>query len=121
MFKYRICTSVIKVKRRSYMIKKEQVIHPEHYNIEGRKECWDEFIDKFGPEYTFVWCLMTAQKYLYRKGLKDDNPEEQDKKKAIAYFNKATTIREEYPELQNCANYLFDRTRGDLKRCVHHW
>ena len=99
------------------MIKKEQVNHPEHYKIEGRKECWDEFIDIFGPKYTFVWCLMTAQKYLYRKGLKDDNPADQDVKKAIAYFNKATSIRTEYPEVQGYANSVYNKTFKDLRKC----
>jgi hypothetical protein len=80
------------------MSKKELVNHPAHYNIEGRKECWDEFIDKYGPECTFVWCLMTAQKYMYRKGLKDDNPVEQDLNKAQAYFNKATKIMYEFDD-----------------------
>ena len=100
------------------MIKKELVNHPEHYNIYGRKECWDEFIDKFGPKHTFVWCLMTAQKYLYRKGLKDDNPEEQDVHKAIAYFDKATLISEDYEEVKGYANSLYNKTYRDLKNSI---
>ena len=95
---------------------KEQVNHPEHYNIEGRKECWDEFIERFGAKYTFVWCLMTAQKYLYRKGLKDNNPEEQDLNKAVAYFNKATSIRNIYREVDATAGGLYDITYKDLKK-----
>lgn len=98
------------------MSKKEQVNHPEHYKIEGRKECWDEFIDKYGAKHTFVWCLMTAQKYLYRKGLKDDNPEEQDLNKALAYFNKATSIRHDYRELDGYAKSLYNKTFRDLQR-----
>lgn len=95
---------------------KELVNHPEHYNIPGRKECWDEFIDKFGPKNTFVWCLMTAQKYLYRKGLKDDNPEEQDLNKAVAYFNKASLIRYEYNEVKGYANGLYNVTFKELRK-----
>lgn len=98
------------------MSKKEQVNHPEHYRIEGRKECWDEFIDSFGPKHTFVWCLMTAQKYLYRKGLKDDNPAEQDLNKAQAYFNKATQIRYDYREVDGYANGLYNKTYKDLRK-----
>lgn len=101
------------------MSEKEQVNHPEHYNIPGRKECWDEFIDKYGPECTFVWCLMTAQKYLYRKGLKDNNPEEQDLNKAQAYFNKATKILYEYNgrmELSTRMCKLYIETCNDLHK-----
>lgn len=101
------------------MSEKEQVNHPEHYNIPGRKECWDEFIDKYGPECTFVWCLMTAQKYLYRKGLKDNNPEEQDLNKAQAYFNKATKILYEYDgeiELSTRVCKLYIETCNDLHK-----
>lgn len=98
------------------MAKKEQVNHPEHYNIEGRKECWDEFIDKFGAKHTFVWCLMTAQKYLYRHGLKEDNSSEQDLNKAQAYLNKATKIRHEYVEVGGYAKGLYNKTYNDLKK-----
>lgn len=98
------------------MSNKEQVNHPEHYNIPGRKECWDEFIDKFGPKYTFVWCLMTAQKYLYRKGLKDDNPEEQDLNKAQAYFAKAVKIRYDHECVRGYANGLYNLTYKELRR-----
>lgn len=76
---------------------KEQVNHPEHYQIKGRKECWDEFIDDYGPEYTFIWCILTGKKYLYRAGKKDDNPEEQDLMKARAYHDKALDISRNYP------------------------
>ena len=97
---------------------KEQVNHPEHYNIEGRKECWDEFIERFGAKYTFVWCLMTAQKYLYRQGLKEDNPAEQDLNKAKAYFAKATSIRVIYREVDGYANGLYNKTLKDLSKYV---
>ena len=95
---------------------KEQVNHPEHYNVPGRKECWDEFIDKFGAKHTFVWCLMTAQKYLYRKGLKEDNPEERDLDKAVAYFNKATKIRYDYEEVRTYAKGMYNETHKELRK-----
>lgn len=95
---------------------KEQVNHPEHYNIPGRKECWDEFIDRYGAKNTVVWCLMTAQKYLYRKGLKDNNPEEQDLAKAKAYFDKATIIRHIYEEVRIYTNRMYDETHKELRK-----
>lgn len=95
------------------MSKEELVNHPSHYNIEGRKECWDEFIDKFGPEYTYIWCLLTVHKYLYRKGLKSDNPKEQDIKKAYAYFNKAYIIRHDY-DLKEYAEDLYKETASKI-------
>lgn len=95
---------------------KEQVNHPEHYNIPGRKECWDEFVDKFGAKHTFVWCLMTAQKYLYRQGLKDGNPAEQDIKKAFAYVNKAAEIRQHHTDVWGYANSLYNHTLKELRK-----
>ena len=67
--------------------KKEQVNHPAHYNIEGRKECIVEMEEKYGAYTTAVFCLMNAYKYLYRAGTKDDNSEEQDIAKAKWYFD----------------------------------
>ena len=32
------------------MENKEQVNHPEHYNISGRKECIEEMIEIWGPQ-----------------------------------------------------------------------
>ena len=95
---------------------KEQVYHPEHYNVDGRKECWDEFIDRFGAKNTFVWCLLTAQKYLYRMGLKENNPAEQDLAKAKNYFNKAKAIRQNYQEVKGYNNGLYHKTEKELNR-----
>lgn len=61
--------------------------HPSYYNKEGRKECIEEFVDKYGMARTAWWCLMTAEKYLYRAGGKEDNPEMQDLQKAKWYLN----------------------------------
>lgn len=63
----------------------EQVNHPSHYNREGRKECIDEMVEKYGVADTILWCIMTADKYLYRAGTKDGNSEDQDLKKAMWY------------------------------------
>ena len=76
--------------------RKEQVNHPAHYNIHGRKECIEEMIDKYGPERTADWCEMTAFKYDYRAGEKEGNPEEQDKAKEDWYLDKAAEIRLKY-------------------------
>lgn len=73
--------------------KKEQVNHPAHYNIPGRKECIEEMIDKWGSELTAIWCEMTAYKYEYRAGLKDGNSKEQDTAKRDWYLHKAMEIR----------------------------
>ena len=64
----------------------EQVNHPSHYNLEGRKECIEEMADKYGINHTILWCVMTAEKYMYRAGTKDGNPEDQDLKKAMWYI-----------------------------------
>ena len=73
--------------------KKEQVNHPAHYNIPGRKECIEEMIDKWSAELTAIWCEMTAYKYEYRAGLKDGNSKEQDMAKRDWYLRKASEIR----------------------------
>lgn len=59
--------------------KKEMVNHPKHYNIPGRKECIDEMVDIFGEENTVIWSIMTAYKYGYRIGNKDEVSQEQGK------------------------------------------
>ncbi|MDY5882877.1 MAG: DUF3310 domain-containing protein [Roseburia sp.] len=58
------------------MADKEMVNHPSHYCRPGRKECIDEMIDLYGIEATEQWCRMTAYKYHYRMGLKDDIAQE---------------------------------------------
>lgn len=64
----------------------EQVNHPSHYCKNGRKECIVEMEEKYGAEYTAVFCLMNAYKYLYRAGDKENNPTERDINKAKWYF-----------------------------------
>ena len=54
---------------------KENVNHPAHYQKEGRKECIEEMLDKFGVEAVKHFCLLNAYKYEYRhemKGGKED-------------------------------------------------
>jgi hypothetical protein len=42
------------------------VIHPNHYNIPGRKECIEEIIDVLGWEKTESFCEGNTYKYNYR-------------------------------------------------------
>lgn len=65
----------------------EQVNHPSHYSKADRKECIVEMEEKYGPEYTAVFCLMSAYKYGYRAGDKEGNPTERDMNKAKWYYN----------------------------------
>ncbi len=73
------------------MADKEMVNHPSHYCRPGRKECIDEMIDLYGVEATEQWCRMTAYKYHYRMGLKDDVAQEVGK--AEWYERKADELR----------------------------
>lgn len=78
---------------------REQVNHPSHYNKPGRKECIVEMEEKYGPEYTAIFCLTSAYKYLYREGDKDGNPMEQDRNKAKWYFSYANWLNDKYRRL----------------------
>lgn len=68
----------------------ELVQHPQHYNIEGRKECIVEMLEKYGFHATANFALLNSYKYLFRAGLKDGNSAEQDVKKARWYFDWVT-------------------------------
>ena len=72
----------------------EYVVHPTHYNHDGRKECWDEWVDKYGADAAAVICLGNADKYLYRAGTKINNAASQDIAKARMYIEKAEQIIE---------------------------
>lgn len=71
---------------------KDLVIHPDHYNKEGRKECWDEMIEKFGPTAVAIFDVLSAYKYLYRAGEKDGNPAEQDLAKIENYMHHSADV-----------------------------
>lgn len=68
----------------------EQVTHPAHYNLDGRKECWDEMEEQFGRLPTIMFCLLSAYKYIYRAGNKGDA--EKDLEKAEVFINHAYEI-----------------------------
>jgi hypothetical protein len=71
---------------------KDLVNHPDHYNHEGRKECWDEMIDLFGMYYTGIFDLLTAYKYFYRADTKDGNSREQDIAEMNNYLNHCSEL-----------------------------
>lgn len=72
------------------------VHHPSHYNQTDRKECWDEWVDKFGADTATIICLGSADKYLYRAGNKNGNSREQDVAKARAFCRKANELVLQY-------------------------
>lgn len=44
----------------------DNVIHPAHYNMPGRKECIEEMKEVFGWEKTEAFCELNSYKYQYR-------------------------------------------------------
>ena len=71
----------------------KNTIHPQHYNKANRKECWDEQEFAYGTFAVVCFDICNAHKYMYRAGLKDGNPAEQDIAKIknyIAHANKLT-------------------------------
>ncbi len=73
----------------------EQVNHPSHYCVSGRKECIYEMLELYGPQPTAAFALLSAYKYLYRAGNKEGNPDFQDIDKAKWYFNFVKTLSQE--------------------------
>ena len=55
--------------------KKEMVNHPEHYN-HNYMECIDGMLGAFGAEEVRTFCKISAFKYLWRLGYKDDEAQE---------------------------------------------
>lgn len=50
---------------------KDNVNHPGHYNIPGRKECIEEMLEKYGREAVLSFCLLNRYKYYYRADRKN--------------------------------------------------
>jgi len=65
------------------------VDHPNHYNIPGRKECIVEMIEKFGIDAVITFCILNAYKYRYRHELKNGK---EDLEKAEWYLNYADKL-----------------------------
>ena len=61
-----------------------KVNHPNHYNVQGRKECIIELEEMFGTEAVIVFCVLNKYKYLYRHELKGGK---EDLQKAEWYEN----------------------------------
>ena len=55
--------------------KKEMVNHPAHYN-KGTMECIDAMVGAFGKEEVAIFSKISAFKYLWRLGHKDDEAQE---------------------------------------------
>lgn len=71
----------------------DNVNHPAHYKQEGRKECIDEMLEKFGATAVYWFSVLSDYKYRYRAGDKPDNAEDQDIAKAEWYDRKAEEMR----------------------------
>lgn len=69
------------------------VNHPQHYRKEGRKECWEEMEEIFGIDSVIDYDILSAYKYLYRAGLKEGNPKEQDIAKIRSYVEHAEELK----------------------------
>lgn len=81
------------------------VIHPNHYNIPGRKECIEEMIEKFGHEKTEAFCELNSYKYQYRHELKNG---QEDLDKASNYQNMLQKMIENDPRFKIAEHYGFE-------------
>lgn len=70
---------------------KEQVNHPDHYN-QGEIECIDAMLSAFTKEEVIAFCKLSAFKYVWRSGDKEENSETLDMGKAVWYLNKAKAL-----------------------------
>ena len=91
------------------MNKSEQVNHPSHYNLPGKKECIEQMREDYGDYTVAVFCLTNAYKYLYRAGAKADNSAEQDIAKARWYWNY-------YSKKLNCYDGFSGKLRNYVKK-----
>lgn len=66
----------------------DMVNHPSHYADSCSMECIESMEIAFGVEYTAVYCLINAYKYLWRRKAKNCS---QDVKKALWYLNRYTS------------------------------
>ena len=80
----------------------ENVNHPKHYNIPGRKECIVEMIEKFGTEAVEIFCILNAYKYRYRFEQKNG---QEDLQKAEWYDNFASLMRKNSDQARIADHY----------------
>lgn len=83
----------------------ENVNHPKHYNIPGRKECIVEMIEKFGTEAVEIFCILNAYKYRYRFEQKNG---QEDLQKAEWYDNFASLMRKNSDQAKIADHYGLD-------------
>jgi hypothetical protein len=69
----------------------EEAIRPDHYNS-GDISCMDAIIAAFGIEEAKIWAKITAFKYIWRFGKKDDEAQEAGKIKW--YLDKYLELRD---------------------------
>ncbi len=86
------------------------VDHPSHYNIEGRKECIIEMLEKFGEDAVKTFCILNAYKYRYRHELKGGA---EDLQKAEWYENFASKLTtQSLPDrMQNALRHKEDEVK----------
>lgn len=81
------------------------VIHPGHYNIPGRKECIEEMVEKFGHEKTEAFCELNSYKYHYRHELKNG---QEDLDKASNYSDMLQQMISNDPRFKIAEHYGLD-------------
>lgn len=84
----------------------EQVIHPSHYNIPGRKECWDEMVDRFDVEAVKIFCKLNYFKYQFRHEFKNG---QQDLDKGEDYHKKFINLGGTEEEFYEGMEEFYDR------------
>lgn len=73
------------------------VDHPHHYNRENAIECIDEMEMIYGTKALMHFCLLSAHKYRYRAGLKNNGFE--DIEKSDWYMKKYKELKEKQDRL----------------------
>ena len=89
----------------------ENVNHPNHYNIPGRKECIVEMVEKFGTEAVETFCKLNSYKYRYRHELKNG---QEDLDKAEWYDNFASLMRTNSDMAKIADHYGLDKQENQL-------
>ena len=64
----------------------------KYYTKAKHKECIVEMCEKYGDYSVYCFCKCNAYKYLYRAGLKENNPAVQDWQKAKWYIDYANNL-----------------------------
>lgn len=78
-----------------------ELIRPNHYKADGRKECIEEMIDVFGYNKVEAFCELNSYKYRYRHAMKNGK---EDLLKAATYDIMLETIRKRRFETEGAAS-----------------